>query len=83
MGMASFRQGASVELLDKRYVLLRKIDEKLWQLEEERTGRISEYTASQMHQLYVEAKLRFEVGRLPRADAKRGTGSRPVDLDPV
>ena len=83
MGMASFHQGASVELLGKRYVLLRKVDEKLWQLEEERTGRISEYTASQLHQLYVEAKLRFEVGRPPRADAKPGTGSRPVDLDPV
>ncbi len=82
MGMASFHQGASVELHGKRYVLLRKVDENLWQLEEQATRRISEYTAAQLHRLYVEAKLRFEVDHPPHADAKPGTGSRPVDLDP-
>lgn len=62
MGTSAFQQGATIQIDGKQATLLRKISESEWQVEDERTKRIIEYSDSQLRGLYVAGQLSF-VGR--------------------
>src|SRR5579864_7246785 len=59
MGTARFERGAIVEINNQKCCLSRKISDA-WQLEDVRTGRISELQDSQLLAMYANGKLRFE-----------------------
>lgn len=59
MGASAFQQGAIVEIHGKKASLIRKISKNQWQLEEELTKRIFEFTDDQLRGLYVAGQLRF------------------------
>lgn len=59
MGIAFIEKNATV-LIDKApHTLKRKVDSEYWQLEEERTGRISEYKVHELQRLYAKGSLVF------------------------
>jgi putative transposase len=59
MSTQSFRSKVEVSIGGIPLTLLHKIDDKLWQLEEQATGRIHEYTIDDLNTLYAEEKLVF------------------------
>lgn len=59
MSTSTFSAGTVVEIDGRRHLLLRKIDPDLWQLEEDRTKRITELAECDLQSAYVQAKLRF------------------------
>ena len=59
MSTSSFQQGAVVKIEGKTYALLRKIENKLWQVEETRTKRIHEFADQYLLGLYADRKLTF------------------------
>lgn len=63
MGKSVFKAGVEVDISGKTYLLLRKLDADLWQLEEERNKRIHEYTGTQLRDLYGKGELVFNRGK--------------------
>lgn len=63
MGTSTFQQGATIMIDGKQAKLLRKISDSDWQVEDERTKRIFEYSDSQLRGLYVAGQLSF-IGRI-------------------
>lgn len=63
MGKSVFRAGVEVDISGKTYLLLRKLDADLWQLEEERNKRIHEYTGTKLRDLYGKGELVFNGGK--------------------
>lgn len=63
MGKSVFKAGVEVDISGKTYLLLRKLDADLWQLEEERNKRIHEYTGTQLRDLYGKGELVFNGGK--------------------
>jgi putative transposase len=59
MSTSTFTEGTVVEIDNRLYKLLRKIDADTWQAEESRTKRISEFTALALRELYAEGQLKF------------------------
>lgn len=59
MAVASFTKGTSVELDGRMYKILRQVDQDLWQLENQRTGRVIEHTIQELEAQYVGGKLVF------------------------
>ena len=59
MGASAFKQGTQVSFQGKTYVLLRKVTDDTWQLEEMRSKRIHEYTDTQLRIYYADSKLIF------------------------
>jgi putative transposase len=59
MSTSTFTEGTVVEIDNRLYKLLRKIDADTWQVEESRTKRISEFTALALRELYAEGQLKF------------------------
>ena len=59
MSTSTFSAGTVVEIDGRRHVLLRKIDPDLWQLEEDRTKRITQLAECDLQSAYVQGKLRF------------------------
>jgi putative transposase len=59
MTTGTFSAGTVVEIDGRRHVLIRKIDADSWQLEDERTKRITELTVRDLHIAYAQRKLRF------------------------
>lgn len=59
MSTSAFQQGAIVDIKGQTHILLRKIEDNLWQAEESRTKRIQEFTEHQLHSLYVAGNLKF------------------------
>ena len=59
MSTSTFTEGIVVEIDNRLYKLLRKIDADTWQAEESRTKRISEFTALALRTLYADGQLKF------------------------
>lgn len=59
MATSAFQQGATVLINGQQATLFRKISESEWQVEDERTKRIVEYSDAQLRGLYVSGELSF------------------------
>jgi putative transposase len=59
MSTSTFTEGTVVEIDNRLYKLLRKIDAETWQAEESRTKRISEFKALALRTLYADGHLKF------------------------
>lgn len=59
MGIASFEKGVQILIDRTPHVLKRKIDAELWQVEEEKTGRIKEFEIRELQKLYQNGALVF------------------------
>lgn len=66
MGKSVFQAGVEVEINGKTYCLLRKVGDALWQLEQSRDKRISEYSDTDLRNLYVKGELVFAGGMADR-----------------
>lgn len=77
MSTDSLTSGAVVVIDGAKKQLLRKVTDTLWQIEDERTKRISEYEESELWALYAGGKLAFWTGVAPGsiAAAARRVGS--------
>lgn len=80
MSTSTFSAGTVVEIEGRRHVLLRKIDPDLWQLEDERSKRITEHAESHLHSAYVQGKLRFSAD--DRDHSRAAPKPRPADFPP-
>lgn len=68
MSTATFQRNSAYLVEGRRYIVRRKLDEHTWQVEEEKTGRLSEKTSKELQILYGSQALTF--------DAKPGVGKR-------
>lgn len=59
MGRAAFEQGQWIELNEKKFLLLRKVDSDIWQAEEIRSKRIYEFSDEKLRNEYAKGNLRF------------------------
>jgi len=59
MSASAFQQGAKIQIDGKHAILLRKISESIWQVEDERTKRIVEYSDDQLRSLFVAGQITF------------------------
>jgi putative transposase len=59
MGTSSLQQNTLIEIDGKSLRLVRKLNAQLWQVEEEKSKRIHEYTDDQLLSLYAEGNLIF------------------------
>lgn len=59
MGTSAFQQGTKIRFDNNCYILLRKVTDDLWQLEDSSTKRIHEYTDDQLRSFYASGKLTF------------------------
>lgn len=81
MSTSTFSAGSVVDIDGRRHVLLRKIDADLWQLEDERSKRITELSEGDLHNAYGQGKLRFcEEERTVAASTPK---PRPADFPPA
>lgn len=71
MSTATFQRNSAYLFEGRRYIVRRKLDDQTWQVEEEKTGRLSEKTSRELQTLYASQALTF--------DAKPGT----VTLNPA
>ena len=60
MGTAAFQTQSAFRIDGKHFLMLRKIDKDLWQLEETKTKRIHEQTDGELRSLYASGMLEFE-----------------------
>jgi putative transposase len=65
MATAAFQRDTAVLIAGKPYVLLRKVSDDLWQLEETKVGRIHEKTDSELRALYASGALEFVIEEKP------------------
>ena len=72
MGTAAFQRNALVRIDGRVYRLLRKVTDELWQLEDERTKRISEHSDDALRTMYVSRRLIFETRPLDRRRPQMG-----------
>jgi putative transposase len=59
MSTQSFQSNTSVSIGGTQLTLLRKVSDTVWQLEEQATRRIREYTVDELHTLYADQELTF------------------------
>ncbi|MGZ4956154.1 MAG: hypothetical protein ACXV8Q_13685 [Methylobacter sp.] len=59
MGTSALQQGTKVHFDNRSYILLRKVTDELWQLEDCSTRRIQEYTDDQLRSFYASGHLTF------------------------
>jgi putative transposase len=59
MVTSAFQQGSKIRFDNKCYILLRKVTDDLWQIEDSSTKRIHEYTDDQLRSFYASGKLTF------------------------
>lgn len=60
MGTAAIQANTAVRIDGKKLVILRKVSDVLWQLEEVKSKRIHERTDSELRSLYASGRLEFE-----------------------
>ncbi len=60
MGTATFQHNTPLRIDGKSFLMLRKVSDDLWQLEETKTKRIHEKTDAELRALYVAGTLQFE-----------------------
>ena len=80
MSTSTFSAGTVVDIDGRRNVLLRKIDANLWQLEDARSKRITEFAESDLHSAYVQGRLRFSAD--DRDNLPAAPKPRPADFPP-
>jgi len=66
MGIAFFQKDAEITIDGTAFILKRKVDAQLWQLEETKTLRIHEKTDHELRVLYVDGKLVFVTNKEKR-----------------
>ena len=84
MGMAYFQAGANIEVDGKTLTLLRKIDDHIWQAEEQRTKRIREFQFTELQELIADQRLVFPQlsdGSQPGSNGKTGRFFNDVSDD--
>ena len=59
MGTSALQQGTKIHFENNYYVLLRKVTDEIWQLEDCSTKRIHEYTDNQLRSFYANGQLTF------------------------
>ncbi|MEI8326343.1 MAG: hypothetical protein WCH44_13455, partial [Betaproteobacteria bacterium] len=59
MGTAAFTQNTEVRIAGKGFLMLRKVTDDTWQLEETKTKRIHEKTDIELRSMYVDGILEF------------------------
>lgn len=59
MGTASFQVGTRLVIEGQTFSLLRKVEDDVWQLENIRTGRITEQSVQELQSLYAHRRLAF------------------------
>ncbi|TXC82451.1 Mu transposase C-terminal domain-containing protein [Paraburkholderia azotifigens] len=64
MATRTFHAGAQVRIDGSAATLLRKLSDGKWQVEDDRSKRITEYSLNQLYSLYLQNRLVFS-GRLP------------------
>jgi putative transposase len=69
MGTAAFQAQSAFRIDGKRFLMLRKVANDLWQLEETKTKRIHEQTDHELRSLYASGKLEFEGARNDASNA--------------
>ena len=75
MTTQTFQSNVAVLIDGKPFTFLRKVDENIWQLEEQATKRIREYRQTELERLYAERVLVFCGNR-----HKDGSRFTPIDL---
>lgn len=60
MSTATFQRNSAYLFEGRRYIVRRKLDEHTWQVEEEKTGRLSEKTSKELQTLYGSQALTFD-----------------------
>lgn len=60
MGTASFQHGTALRIDGKEFIMMRKVSDELWQLEEVKTKRIHEKTDAELRALYTAGTLEFD-----------------------
>lgn len=59
MGISSFQAGAIILIEGKQYLLIRKVDADIWQLEDVRSKRVHEFSTNKLQSLYASRTLVF------------------------
>jgi putative transposase len=59
MGISAFQQNTRLRIESSEYVLLRKISDSCWQLENTTTKRILEFEQDRLLRMFAEGKLTF------------------------
>lgn len=74
MAKSLFKAGVEVDIEGKELLILRKLDDSLWQLEDQRDKRIFEYGSEELRRLYATGSLVFINGHadllMPRKPGK-------------
>lgn len=60
MSTASIQRNSAYLFEGRRYIVRRKLDDHTWQVEEEKTGRLSEKTTKELQTLYANQALTFD-----------------------
>lgn len=71
-----FKVGAELRIDGKLVTLLRKLDDDIWQIEDNRSKRITELTMAQLHSIYLSGNLIF-ADRLPVLHTNRQNARLP------
>lgn len=70
MGTATFQARTVVRIDGRAHLMLRKVDDHTWQLEDEKTKRITEKSDFELRQLYLSKSLTFDSDQ-PASPASR------------
>lgn len=66
MGKSAFQAGVEVEINGKKKLLLRKVGDEIWQLEDMLAKRIQEYSDTDLRGLYAKGELTFVNGLIDK-----------------
>ncbi|MBS0433961.1 MAG: DDE-type integrase/transposase/recombinase [Proteobacteria bacterium] len=73
MSTATIQRNSAYLFEGRRYIVRRKLDEQTWQVEEEKTGRLSEQTSKELQTLYASHALTFDSKADVRAQGAPGS----------
>ncbi len=80
MGTAAFQKNTVLRIDGKEFLMLRKVSDDLWQLEETKTKRIHEKSDVELRTLYVTGKLEFNQKEIA-AESRRALKIGKPNLD--
>lgn len=78
MGTRRFEKDASFRIDGVEFVMRRKLDAELWQIEETKTGRLHQKSESELRHLYVDDRLSFTQEDASYKGARIGKAHREV-----
>lgn len=84
VGTSALQKDTIIVLHGRRYLMLREVDEGLWQLEDCRTKRLQEYSDAELRSQYQRGELVFEslCSPAPANSDEQANGPSSTDLDP-